>query len=134
MSALTQARAQIILNAETGQAAYTALAAGRTLRLMTANGSQSAAGTELGTGGSYTAGGSTITFSAATTQTGTYSAQSANVAWSQTNMPAATIQGVEIWDNAGTPVRSLWGALTTNKTTAAGDTLSFPTASITASI
>lgn len=134
MSALTQTRAQVILNAETGQAAYTALGAARNLRLMTANGSQSAAGTELGTGGGYTAGGSVITFAAATTQTGTYSAQSANNAWSQTNMPAATILGVEIWDTAGTPVRSLWGALTANKTTAAGDTLSFPASSITVSI
>jgi hypothetical protein len=134
VSALTQARGIVVLSAELGVAAYTALGAARNLRLMTTNGSQSAAGTELTAGGSYVAGGSAITFATPTGQTGTYSALANNNAWSQANMPAATIVGVEIWDTAGTPVRVLWGALTTNKTTALGDTLSFPGSSITAQI
>ncbi len=130
MSALTQARAMVILDAELG----TAPAAGRNNRLMTANGSQSTAGTELATGGGYTAGGSAITFKAAVAMTGTPSARAANNAWSQTNMPAVPspgVVGIELWTTETTPVRRVWGALATAKIIAAGDTLSFPTDSIT---
>jgi hypothetical protein len=134
VSALTQTRAGVIVAAETGQAAYTALAAGRNLRLIGTNGDQATAGTEITAGGGYAAGGSAITFNAPVAQTGTYSSKGGNAAWSQTNMPAATVNGVEIWDTATTPVRALWGALTTAKTVAAGDTLSFPADSITFSV
>ncbi len=127
MSALTQARAMALLDAELG----TAPAAGRNLRLMTTNGSQATAGTELGTGGGYTAGGSAITFKAAVAQTGTPSARAGNNAYSVTNMPAATIVGVEVWTTETTPIRRVWGALTANKAVAAGDTYSHPADSIT---
>ncbi len=127
MSALTQVRAQALLDAELG----TAPAAGRNLRLITSNGNQATTGTELATAGGYTAGGSAVTFTAATAQTGTPSGRAANNAHSITNMPATTIVGIEIWTTETTPVRRVWGALTANKTTAAGDTLSFPAGSIT---
>jgi len=99
------------------------------LRLMTANGSDSAAGTELGTSGGYTAGGATITFGSASS--GQIS-NSADVSW--TNMPATTIVGVEIWDTAGTPVRLAYGALSANKTTNAGDTFTITAGSLTMSL
>ena len=44
-------------------------------------------------------------------------------------MPATTVNGVEIYNSAGT-VRKAYGALTTPRTTAAGDTLSFAAGSV----
>ncbi|MFF7329668.1 hypothetical protein [Streptomyces sp. NPDC008150] len=81
--------------------------------LVTANGSDSAAGTEV-TGGSYARKNMTV---AAATNGAT--SNSADLVWS--GMPAATVVGVEIWDSAGTPVRLWYGALTTSRTTASGD-------------
>jgi len=89
------------------------------LRLMTANGSDSAAGTEVANGGGSAYTPQTVAFSPAS---GTTTAvNSADVVF--TNMPAATIVGVEIWDSAGTPFRWWWGAATANKTTNLGDPL-----------
>jgi hypothetical protein len=124
MSALTQVRAQAVLDAEAG--------AGTAIRLMTATGSQAAAGTELTSGGSYVAGtGIAVTFDAAVVATGTYSATKSSQACSQTNMPAATVPSIELWLSA---VRRFWGTLTASKTTASGDTLSFPAAAVVLSI
>ena len=134
MSALSQTTADNTIDAILGTAAFVATTAPLKLRLIATNGTQAAAGTEITAGGGYVAGGSAITFTAATAQTGANSGQAANAAWTQTNMPATTVNGIELWDSAATPVRKGWGALTTAKTTAAGDTLSFPAASITLSI
>lgn len=90
-------------------------------RLMTANGSDSANGTELGTSGGYTAGGATITFGSAAAS-GSIS-NTAACTW--TNMPATTIVGLELWDSTGTPKRLWWGALASSKTVGAGDTFEF---------
>jgi hypothetical protein len=95
-------------------------------RLMTANGSASAAGTEV-TGGSYAA--QSVTMGAA-------SAGSASNTGAVTynGMPAITVVGVEIWDSAGTPVRLWWGPLTANKTLNSGDTFQFDIAALAVSI
>lgn len=90
-------------------------------RLMTANGSDSANGTELGTSGGYTAGGATITFGSVAAS----GSISNTVAVTWTNMPATTVVGLEIWDSTGTPVRIWWGALASSKTVASGDTFEF---------
>lgn len=87
------------------------------VRLMTANGTDSAAGTEVTNGGGSTYASQNVTFSAASA-----GATSNTGAITFTNMPAATIVGVEVWDNAGSPVRIAYGALTANKTTNLGDT------------
>lgn len=135
MSALIQARATNFLNAELDSGGtYTALTGARRLKLIATNGDQATPGTEIAVGGSYTSPGSTITWNAAATATGTYSGTKGNVAWSQTNMPAVTTNGVEVIDSAGTPIRSVFGALSVAKTTALGDTLSFPANSIVLSI
>lgn len=84
------------------------------VRLMTANGSDSAAGTEV-TGGTYTP--QSVTFTSASS-----GAASNNADLTFTLMPAATVVGVEIWDSAGTPVRLWYGPLAANKTTNLGDT------------
>lgn len=99
-------------------------------RLMTANGSDSANGTELGTSGGYTAGGATITFGSAAAS-GTI-ANTVAVTW--TNMPATTVVGLEIWDSTGTPVRIWWGALASSKTVASGDTFEFAIGAVTCTI
>ncbi len=109
------------------------------VRLMTANGSSTVNGTELASGGSYVAvtgityaTGTSGAFSAAAyTTAGTISS---NTTLSQTGMPAATVAGIEIWDSAGTPKRWLWGALSSSVSTSSGDTLSFASAAIAATL
>lgn len=136
MSALTNVRAKNFLDAELDSGgSFTALTGARKLKLIATNGNETTAGTEISVGGSYAAGGFTVTFSAAAndgTAPQTYSAKKENVSVSQLNMPAVTTAGVEITDSAGTPIRSMWGALTVSRTTALGDTLSFPAASVVA--
>lgn len=97
------------------------------VRLMTANGSDAAAGTEV-----VNAGGSTYVpvaaaFSAAVGAGN--SSNSADIVFS--NMPAATIVGIEIWDSAGTPFRWWWGAAVAPKTTNLGDVLRIPAGQLT---
>ncbi|MGW4223011.1 phage tail fiber protein [Streptomyces bauhiniae] len=94
--------------------------------LVTANGTDSAAGTEA-SGGGYAR--QTLTVAAAVNGA---TANSADLIW--TNMPATTVVGVEIWDSAGTPVRLWYGPLSASRTTAAGDELRLPAASLTLSI
>lgn len=96
------------------------------LKLMTANGNDASAGTELSTSGGYTAGGSTVVFAVASAGA---VATSADVSW--TNMPAATIVGVEVWDTAGSPVRLAYGALSASKTTNSGDTFTITAGQLT---
>jgi len=90
-------------------------------RLMTANGSDSSNGTELGTSGGYTALGQTITF--ATDSSGGSIANTSACTW--TNMPANTIVGLELWSSDGTPKRLWYGPLAANKVVASGDTFDF---------
>lgn len=84
------------------------------VRLTTAAGSDSAAGTEV-TGGTYTP--QTVTFGAASS-----GATSNAGTLTFTLMPACTVDGLEVWDSHGTPVRWWWGTLTTPRTVLAGDT------------
>jgi hypothetical protein len=99
-----------------------------TCRLMTANGTNTSNGTELATGGGYTSGtgAPTVTFAAASA-----GSKASNVAVTVTNMPATTINGVELWDSAGSPIRTWWGALTAAKTTNSGDTFTIASGSLT---
>lgn len=116
MAAITTTEANALLAASVGATAYPYTTAAK-LALNTANGSASAAGTEV-TGGSY--GRLPVTWAVSS------NGQISNsVAVSYTGMPAAAVTGVEIWDSAGTPNRKWYGALTTSRTTAAGDTLTF---------
>lgn len=105
--------------------AYTVTAPVRA-RLMTANGSDAANGTELGTAQGYTALGQAITFGSAAAA-GSIS-NTAVCTW--TNMPVATIVGLEIWSTDGTPKRLWWGALAVSRTTASGDIFEFAIGSV----
>lgn len=94
--------------------------------LVTANGSDSSAGTEV-TGGSYAR--KNLTVAAAVNGA---TSNSADLTW--TGMPAATVVGVEVWDNAGAPVRLWYGALTTPRTVASGDELKIAAGALTLSL
>ncbi len=89
---------------------------------MTANGSDTAAGTELGTSGGYTAGGLAMTL---TTPSGATFNNSVAVSWS--SMPSSTLTGCEQWDSSVTPLRSFWGPWSGgNITVGAGNTFTVP--------
>ena len=129
-TALDQAEAQRLQNAHLGLASYTAPTTPMMLRTYTVTGSASATGTQS-TGGSYTPQSLTAALPAGSTN-GSITNSAGAVSF--TGMPASTVTAVEIWDSNGTPRRAAWGALTANKTLGAGDTLTFPTSSITENI
>jgi hypothetical protein len=81
--------------------------------LMTANGDDATAGTEV-TGGGYAR--QTLTVAAAVNGA---TSNSADMVF--TNMPAVTVVGVEVWDSALTPVRLWHDALSAPKDVDAGD-------------
>ena len=110
-----------LLDALVGAASYSVTTPIK-LALVTANGSDSAAGTEV-TGGSYAR--QTISWSAAS------SGEIHNDAVINfTGMPTATVVGIEVYDSAGTPKRLAYGALTSTKSVSSGDTLQFAISSI----
>jgi hypothetical protein len=122
MSGLTQTLDNKLLDHVNGVAAYPQPATPLKARLMTANGSAAAAGTEV-TGGSYAA--QSIAFAAAAAGA---AANSAGVVY--TAMPAVTVVGVEIWDSSGTPQRLWWAPLTTPKALSSGDMFQFDTGAL----
>ena len=94
--------------------------------LVTANGDDASAGTEV-TGGGYAR--QTLSVGAAVSGA---TSNSADLVW--TNMPACTVVGVEIWDSAGTPVRLWYGSLSVNRTVSAGDDFKLVAGALTLSI
>lgn len=129
---IPNARANKILDAQHAVTALAALTSPIRSRFLTANGTATTPGTELVTSGGYTSGvGAPITTWAAASGAGT-SATSAAV--SVTNMPVSTIVGLDEFDSNATPERAEYGPLTTAKTTAAGDTLSFAIGAITSAL
>lgn len=121
MANIDNTEALNMVAASLGKAAYTATTAPVRGRLMSANGTGSSAGTELvNSGGSTYASqdvGTAITSFAALPIT-----NSSPITW--TNLPAATVNGLELWDSNGTPKRKWYGALAAAKTVALGDSLS----------
>ncbi len=122
-----------LVDASVGTAAFVATVTPLRVRLMTTNGTGTTNGTELATGGGYTAGaGINVTLAAAAVVSANSQAAS-NVAVTQTNMPASTIVGIELWDSAATPIRKWYGSHA-SKTVAAGDTLSYASGAITVAL
>lgn len=126
MAALVAAEANRLLDASFGTATYTAPTAPVKLALVTVIGTATTAGTEV-TGGSYAR--QTLAMGSAASG----SCSNSGVI-SFTNMPVATVVGVDVYDSTGTPRREWFGALTTNRTTASGDSLSFAVAALVASL
>ena len=122
---LTNTAENKMLDALVGTASYSANTPIK-LALVTANGNDATAGTEV-SGGSYAR--QTLTFNAASSGS---IASAATVSF--TNMPTCTVVGIELWDSAGTPVRLAYGSLTSNKSLTSGDTLEFAAGSITLSL
>lgn len=116
--ALDRLRARQVLDAVHGVAALVATTTPLRCRLMTTAGSADTPGTELASGGGYTAGAGApaVTFSAAD------ASASSTASVTVTNMPATTVRGVETWDSSATPRRQEFGTIT-DKTLAAGDSL-----------
>ena len=114
-----------LLDALVGTTPYTVTGAIK-LRLMTANGNDATAGTEV-TGGSYVA--QTITFDAAASGS---IANNASISFA--GMPAVTVVGIEIYDSAGSAKRLAYGALTSSRTVTVGDTVQFASDAITLSL
>jgi len=128
-----QVEANKLLDAAISGTAYTTHPTPINLRLMTANGSNTSAGTEVtNSGGStYAAQDTTTVNKWASASAGS---KATNGAITFTNMPAVTTTGIELWDSTGTPLRTWWGDLTVHKTTGLGDTLTFPSGSIVATL
>ena len=128
--ALDQTRANEMLTFMHGGASPTALTAPMRVRILTAIGSATANGTEVATGGGYTAGAGapTVTYAVATA-----GSQATNAAVTMTNYPRAeSVAAIEIWDSTGTPKRVEYGAIAGGaKVMSAGDTLSFASGAIT---
>jgi hypothetical protein len=124
MAVFDTAEANRLLDAAFSTADYTGAATGSQLRLATSTPTDTAAGTVV-TGGSYT--NQSMTMAAAATRS---CSNTGTIAF--TGMPVATVTSVDIYNSGGT-VRKAYGALTTPRTTASGDTLSFAAGSIVAS-
>ena len=122
---LTNTAENKMLDALVGTASYSADTPIK-LALVTANGNDATAGTEV-SGGSYAR--QTITFNAAAS-----GSIDNDVVISFTNMPTCTVVGIELWDSAGTPARLAYGSLTASKALTSGDTLEFAIGSITLSL
>lgn len=98
------------------------------LKLDSAQGSNTAAATELTTSGGYTVGGLTLGSSAFGTPAAGVQTNNNAVSWSATGA-WSTVVSIEVWDSAA--VRYLQGALTSSITGVAnGDTVQFASASI----
>lgn len=124
MPVFDTAEANRLLDAAFSTADYVGATSGSQLRLATATGTDASAGT-LVTGGSYA-------HQAMAMSAGASRSCSNTGVVSFTGMPVATVNGVEIYNSGGT-VRKAYGALTTPRTTASGDTLSFAIGSVVAS-
>lgn len=122
---LTNTAENKMLDALVGTASYSADTPIK-LALVTANGNDATAGTEV-SGGSYAR--QTIAFNAASS-----GSIDNDAVISFTNMPTCTVVGIELWDSAGTPARLAYGSLTSSKALTSGDTLEFAAGSITLSL
>jgi hypothetical protein len=107
VGAIDQTDANNIINAQLRNVAYTTVTATK-IRLGTTAPTATTNMTEL-TGTGYAAGGSTITWNAASAGA---TSNSGSVSWTNSSGSSWSIVGLEIWDTAGTPLRHLYGTWT----------------------
>lgn len=109
-SNLTNTQMNNLLNAILGVSSLTAFDGQAYLRLTTTAPTASSPGTELsGTG--YTAGGSAINFSSASSEASAGPTGSA-LQWTNGSGSSWSIVGYEVYDSTGTPVQWVWGTFT----------------------
>lgn len=132
MSALYTASTATTITPGTGGGSTVTATPPYFLRLMSAQGSNTANGTELAAGGGYTAGGSSLGTTFCATFSGGTSSNSNAVSWSATGT-WSTVTAIEIWDsNSGTKLRWLQGPLTSSITGVVnGDTVQFSASAVT---
>lgn len=109
MAAIVQAQANKLLDASLGTTTLTAFSGAPKVRLTTTAPTATAAGTEL-TGTGYTAGGTATVFASASSGSalGPTSGSGA-ISWTNGSGSTWNIVGLEIWDQAGTPLRWWFG-------------------------
>jgi hypothetical protein len=133
---LDRNRGTALLNSIMHGTTWPVVPAAWTLRLMTANGSGTANGTELTGVTGYTAGDQASNAMGAWTAisgtTALITGPVAAVSWTNSGGSAwAAVTGIEIWDRAGTMLRWFYGALSGGSVTVnAGNTLQFAIGSI----
>lgn len=126
----TAVLAALAINSGTATIGTRTVTGPQKIRLMTANGSDTANGTEQGTSGGYTAGGLALSFAAAASLS-----VATNAAASWTNMPSCTLTGMEEWDSSATPLRNFWAPWTSgNIVVASGNTFTVASGSLTNSL
>jgi hypothetical protein len=130
MSALVTLQSNFMINLSLVNTPATAAATGIKMRLGTTTGSGGTAMTEL-SGSGYTAGGTACAFGAASggsaSNTGTPSWTNGGSTWS--------IVGIELWDQAGTPLRWWYGSWTGQPISVAnGNTFAVAAAAVTCSL
>lgn len=106
MAAIVQVQASKLLDASLGTASLTAFSGAPKLRLTSTAPTATAAGTEL-TGTGYTAGGTATAFSSASA--GATTGPTSALSWTNGSGGAWSIVGLEVWDQAGTPLRWWFG-------------------------
>jgi hypothetical protein len=132
MTMMDQARVASVMNNILEGGSFSAWPTALHLRLLTAIGSNTSAGTEATSGNcpGYTAGGTAITFGA---NSSGISASSSAPSWTATG-GWATITSIEVWDTAGTALRWFEGALSASITgVSTGDTVQFAIGAVTLS-
>jgi hypothetical protein len=119
VAAVVQAQANTVLGAILAQNSCEATG-GIHVRLTSTTPTATTAGTELAGGGGYTTGGNPCTWNAPSA-----GATSNSVALTWTNSSSGTwsIAGLELWDEAGTPLRWLFGTFGTTLSIANTNTL-----------
>jgi hypothetical protein len=128
-SGLDQTEANNILNASLSKGSYSATVAPVYGRLMTVTGDATTLGTELtnASGSNYSQ--QRVDLLLGTASAGSVSNSGGAITW--TNLPTATIAGLELWDSAGTPKRKWWGDLAASKSVQLGDSLTLATGALT---
>jgi len=129
---LDQAEATRLLNATLGLVTYVAPTTPMKARLCSTTGTPTAAGTELVNSGGSTYAAQPLSTSTVLPAANAVAGSIANSGTAPTitfsNLPAVASPGivsVEIIDSAGTPRRSMYGALTVAKIVALGDSVAF---------
>ena len=108
MAAIDQTQGNRVLNAILTQTTGVNSTTGIKCRLGTNTPTASVAMTEL-TGTGYTAGGTVMTFSSAS---GLASSNTSTASWTNGSGSPWSIVGIELWDQAGSPLRWLFGTWT----------------------
>jgi hypothetical protein len=108
MAAIVTAQANTLIGAILAQNSAEASTSINT-RLTTTAPTASAAGTELTGGSGYTTGGTTTSWNAAS---GGSTTNTTVLTWTNGSGSTWSIVGIELWDNAGTPLRWMFGEWT----------------------